>query len=86
MKELTDANGLGVIEASKLIDAASAAVRLFAITQLFYRQPVGDAAWTEMIRRIGREGVDAIAMLSGWLLGAANRPLEGKYRELAGLE
>jgi hypothetical protein len=48
-------------------------VRLFAITQIAYRQPPGNHAWGELRKLAGEQYCDALALLTGYCIGLADR-------------
>jgi hypothetical protein len=79
MKTYTDAEGLAAIEVAKRLDKATAIIRLFAIAQVFYRQPVGVRACEELDRIIDWETSSAVFFISGF----SGIPPTEKWAEIA---
>jgi hypothetical protein len=68
----TEAEGYAAIEIAVRIAPTAkqtAIVRLFAIAQVFYRQPVGDAAADEIQKLTDKGTVEAIFFISGYSIG-----------------
>lgn len=61
---------------------SSKIVRLFAVVQLNYRQPLGDAAWDKMNQLAGTEQTTALAFLMGVMMGQHGVPKQDCWREL----
>lgn len=57
-------------------------VQLFAVVMLNYRQPLGDAAWTEMAKLAGPDTVQALAFLTGMLMGQNGSPNPDRWQKL----
>lgn len=58
-------------------------IQLYAVVQLNYRQPAGDAAWAAMRDLVGEETTDAIAFLTGMCYGGAKAD---RWREMIASE
>ncbi len=63
---MTETQALAAIEQTKSLPKQTAIVRLFAISQLFYRQPVGEAAGDRLHALIGVEATNALFFLMGF--------------------
>ncbi|MFA5401363.1 MAG: hypothetical protein WC359_13020 [Dehalococcoidia bacterium] len=48
-------------------------IRLYAVTQLKYRQPLGDKAWDAINEMTDSETTAAIAFIGGMMSGIPNR-------------
>ena len=84
MKTYTDEEGLAAIETAKSIsfnEKSAAIVRLFAISQVFYRQPVGNLAINELHDLIGEDASYAMFYIAGFSSGAGATKIE-RWAEL----
>ncbi len=72
------ANAIKKIESAKTSDFVKI-TRFYALVMLNYRQPLGDAAWSAMIRITGPEYANALAWLMGLTVGTTGH-LPGRER------
>lgn len=69
------------IMASKCSDSAKV-IKLFGVTQIYYRAPLGDAAWDKMRELIGHEACSALAFIAGWQAGVGSVPALQRNKRL----
>lgn len=78
----TEAEGYAAIELAvriALTEKHTAIIRLFAISQVFYRQPVGERATDEIEKLTDGGTVSAIFFIAGYSIGGAG----SKWEKLA---
>lgn len=56
------------IMASNCSDSAKV-IKLWAVTMIHYRTPLGDQAWYKIRELIGEDGASALAFLTGYCFG-----------------
>ena len=68
--QFSDEVGYAAIERAKTMSKSVAITRLFGVAMVYYRQPVGDAAWAAMVELTDQDTVDALALITGIMAGA----------------
>ena len=68
--QFTDEMGYAAIERAKKMPKSVAITRFFGVAMVYYRHPVGDAAWAAMVELTDQETVDALALITGIMAGA----------------
>lgn len=74
MREITETEAMRHISISRNLPAETAAIRLWAITQLFFRHSVGTHAAAELRRRIGEAGCGTLFYATGFVQGGYGHP------------
>lgn len=70
MRTITEAEAHHQIALTRILPTFTASIRLWAITQLFYRQPIGEDALAELHNRIGDAAPEVLFFVSGFLMGS----------------
>lgn len=70
MREITEIEARYHISASRFLSAEEAGIRLWAVAQIFYRQPLGEDALAELNNRLGKSTTGVLAYVVGFIRGS----------------